>query len=214
MNNYKAETLAGILNDAKDAKPIEGMPNTYDPENYNKVFQANTTLAELQSSEWLEPQIDMGAFEWDKKAGRPKSIARYRPALLDLNVLTMNVYKKSTRGRSVEVNEPEGDDKKTDKKGKKTQTVQDTVLSVIFGRATVMAIRDMKEIGNAAKAQVFVKKNGSDEWVYEGSELVEKDNAYKYKDTLNAKSALKLMQLMKDSVSEENTEGDSLEDVA
>lgn len=218
MNNYKAEQLADILNGAKDAKPIEGMENTYDPENYNKIYNAQKVLADMQNSEWLVPQIDTGAFEYDERTHRPKSIGRYRPAMLDLNVFAMNLYKKSTKGHTSEVEvEEEYEDKKTGtkktrKKNKKV-TVKETFIHVIFGRATVTAIREMREIGNAVKAHIFSKREGG-EWFYEGSELVQKDEAYKFTSTLDVKSAMQLMKLMQDSVANEHVEGDSLEDVA
>lgn len=215
--NYKAENLARVLNEAQKAKPIEGMDNTYDPENYSKLYAANKAIAEIESSEYLVPQIEEGAFEWDKANGRPKSIGRYRPAMLDLNVLTTNVYQKSSRGRTVKVDVEEEvkdtDGKKAKRKVKKDKTVMDTVIKVIFGRATVQAIRDMKEIGNAVKAQVFVKREGED-WTYEGNELIQKEDAYKFKDTLNVPSALKLMRLVESDAINDKVEGDSLDDVA
>lgn len=218
--NYKASALAEVLNAAKDAKPIEGMgDNTYDPENYAKIYNANKAIAEIESGDYLVPQIDTGAFEWDKVNHRLKSIGRYRPAMLDLNVLTMNLYEKTEREREESYTDTEGvtdkDGKTTTKKVTKTRKVKDTVVKVIFGRATVTAIRDMKEIGNAVKAQVFSKsaEEGSD-WEYEGAELIKKDDAYNFHNTLDVKSALKLMRLMGESVTNETLEGDSLDNVA
>lgn len=214
---YKAEALAKVLNDAKDAKTIEGMPNTYDPENYSKLYRANRAIADLEDTDYLIPQIDEGAFEWDKAHNRLKSISRYAPAMLDLAVFTANLYKKDSRGR---VEDYEVEEEKEDKAGKKVKKTvikhrvsNDTVLTVIFGRATVQAIREMKEIGNAVKAHVFVKKEGGD-WIYEGDKLIKKDDAYNFASMLEPKSALKLLRMIQQNVTNEAITGDKLDDVA
>lgn len=217
--NFKAEQLSRVLNEAKDAKPIEGMNNTYTPEEYSKLFRANYAMAELESTDFLVPQIDTAAFEYDKTQHRPRSIARYKPAMLDLNILAANLYQADTIERTEEysTNEEVTDDKgkKTSKVVKKTKVYKDKVVKVIFGQATVQAIRDLKEIGNSVKAQVFVKRHeeGAD-WEYQKAELVPKDEAYKFTKTLEVKSAIRLMRKMQESQTSEQSVGDSLEDVA
>lgn len=218
--NYKAETLANILNEAKEAKPIEGMPNTYTPEEYTKLFRANNALADLESGEFLKPQIDTGAYEYDSRTHRLKSIGRYRPAMLDLNVLTANLYQLENIERVEEYTTNEEvedkDGKKKTKVVKKANTFNDKVIRVIFGRATVQAVKDLKEVGNSVKCQVFKKldKEGAD-WEYIGSDLVAKDDAYKFTKSLEVKSALRLMRKMQMVQAEEaEVEGDNLDDVS
>lgn len=202
----KAEVLASILDDSKNAKNIPGMKNVYTPEEYNKKMAENRAMGLLEGNDgYLHGVPKTGAIEIDDRTGNLKKINRNKPAMLDINIYTANRYKVD---KKVEVIE------KKSKDGKETSKEEKITLDilVIIGHAIVNGITNVNEIPKTVKAYRF-RKNGS-KWEYKGAELVSDKEAYEFKNQLNPYDALSLMHLIRESDLTSNVQGDKLNDIA
>ncbi len=205
MAGLKAEVLASILDDSKNAKNIPGMANVYTPEEYNKKMAEHRAMGLMEGNDgYLHGVPKTGAIEIDERTGNLKKINRTKPAMLDINIYAANRY-------SVE--------KKVDKvveKNKKGEEVEKEVTNidilVILGHAIVNGIQNMTEIPKSVKAYRF-HKNGN-KWEYKGAELVSDKQAYEMRSQLTPYDALSLMSLIRESDLTANVQGDKLNDIA
>lgn len=210
MPSYKAEAYARILNEAKDAKPLEGKKNVYSPEEYNKVMQAERFLSNLnQGGEWITAQTSPGDVEFDEY-GHLKKIGRAKPAMLPVEVYTMNRY-------LLDVHEEEQKYTTTDKDGKveeKTRTKKITDILVAMGQPIVQAISQTHELPPTVTVFRF-RKNQAGNWKFIKAEFVKSEVCYSMTKTLSAEAMLKLINEMDEAKTKAtNNMGDSLEDIA
>lgn len=200
MATLKAEVLASILDDSKNAKNIPGMANVYTPEEYNKKMAEQRAMGLLEGNDgYLHGDPKPGAIEIDKMTGNLRKINRNKPAMLDLNVYTANRYLVE---RNVEkVGE-----------GEKAKEVASVDILVVLGHAIVNGIQNMTEIPKSIKAYRF-HKNGKN-WDYKGAELVSDKQAYEMRGVLNPYDVLSLMSKIRESDLTSNVMGDKLNDIA
>lgn len=207
MASYKADAYRRILNDAQNAKPIEGMDNTYSPEDYAKIRGAELLMGKLNEGDYMKAQLDIGAAEYDEH-GRLKKIGRERPALLDLGLYTANRYM---------VEETE-ETKEYDKSGdsgdgaKSTRTYKHKEIVVVMGQAIVRAIAETRELPPTVKAYRF-RKTTQGNWRFLRAEFIKNEVCYSMTKTLSPEAMLKLMAEMKAGATSTNTFGDRLEDI-
>lgn len=202
MAHIKAEVLASILDDSKNAKSIPGMNNVYTPDEYNKKMAEQRAMGLLEGNDgYLHGDTKPGAIEFDGMTGNLRKINRNKPAMLDLNVYTANRYFVDKKVHT-----------ETTKDGKEKEVVDSLDIVVIIGHAYVQGITNMTEIPKSVKAYRF-RKNGSS-WDYKGAELVSDKQAYEMRSSLNPYDALSLMGKIKDSDLTANVQGDKLNDIA
>lgn len=203
MATIKAEVLASILDDSKNAKNIPGMANVYTPEEYNKKMAEQRAMGLLEGNDgYLHGDPKPGAIEFDKVTGNLRKINRNKAAMLDINIYTANRYLV---------------DKKTHleegKDGKPGKEVVDSLdIVVVLGHAIVNGIQHMTEIPKSVKAYRF-RKNGKN-WDYVGAELVSDKQAYEMRNILNPYDVLSLMSKIRESDLTSNIAGDKLNDIA
>ena len=83
MAGLKAEVLASILDDSKNAKNIPGMTNVYTPDEYNKKMAEQRAMGLLEGNDgYLHGDLAPGAIEIDKMTGNLRKINRNKPAIL------------------------------------------------------------------------------------------------------------------------------------
>lgn len=140
--NFKAEAYSRIFEDARTAKEVKGKKNTYDPENYNKVRAQALLMGMTEDGEYLVPKIPTGAVELNPD-GSLKSIARNRPAMLDLNFYTRNRYDVE---KVIPANE------------KKVGLKRGTYIVVLIGDPIVRAIADTVELPKTIRAFRFKRE--------------------------------------------------------
>lgn len=140
--NFKSEAYSRIFEDARSAEEVKGKPNTYDPDNYNKVRAQTLLMGLMEDGEYLKPQIPVGAVELNPD-GSLKSIARNRPAMLDLNFYTRNRYEVET---VIPANE------------KKQGLERGTYILVLMGNPIVRAIADTVELPKTVRAFRFKRE--------------------------------------------------------
>lgn len=227
-SNFKSEALSRILNDAKDAKPIDDnkRKNIYEPDEYNKKRAEILALDQISKSEYLEPKLAVGAIEFDNN-GNLKEIGRNRPAMLDLAFYTRNRYEVE---RVIPANV------------KKQGLAAGTYILLVLGNPIVKAITDTTELPKNVKAYRFKREEvegvatetqtGVDEdgkeytiqagektkvyvWKYVGAELILSDRVYKMTRQLAPRDVMMLMDQIEGGINGgENVGGDSLDDIA
>lgn len=237
--NIKAEVLAGILSDAGTAKPIEGKPNVYSPEEYNKIAAKNRAMGLVQDSEYLESHIKPGSVEFDANHNL-KKIGRNEPKMLDLATYTANRYMV---------------EKVAAMNAKKLGKESGTYIVMVLGNAIVTAINNTQELPPTVKAyrfkrvekEIFVNPEGQMsapvevslddiekdttaieeqsaglekkivvEWKFVGAEFIKDEVAYKMVNQLDPESVLKLRAQIDDNPNprvSDNVYGDSLDDI-
>lgn len=200
--SMKAEVMAKILNDAKEAKPIEALgKNTYDPTNYNKVRGEQIMMANLQDAqnEFYTPTYLPGDVEFDK-FGRLKKIGRSMPKMIDERIYSANKFKLYEIPVAGKKNK-EGEEK----------TLKE--ILVVFGRAIVLAIEQTNELPPQVKAFRFRKKGFG--WDFIGAEFIPEDEARTFTDSLDPASFYKLQAAMNKKAEESagKAEGVSLNDI-
>lgn len=237
--NIKAEVLAGILADAGTAKPIEGKPNVYSPEEYNKIAAKNRAMGLVQDSEYLESHIKPGSVEFDANHNL-KKIGRNEPKMLDLATYTANRYMV---------------EKVAAMNAKKLGKEAGTYIVMVLGNAIVTAINNTQELPPTVKAyrfkrvekEIFVNPEGQVsapvevslddiekdttaieeqssglekktvvEWKFVGAEFIKDEVAYKMVNQLDPESVLKLRAQIDDNPNprvSDNVYGDSLDDI-
>lgn len=243
MSNIKAEVLANIIENAKSAKSIEGKPNIYSPDEYNKIAAQNRAMGLVQDNGYLESHIKPGAVEFDPNTKMLKKIARNEPKMLDLNAYTANRYYKETvlPINAKKVGRPAGD-----------------YIVMVLGNAIVQAINNTQELPPTVKAYRFkrIKKevfvgsgdeaqeevnldevaNDADaekkaeevadtanlekrtiiEWEYCGAEFIKDQVAYGMTKQLSPNAVLKLRAQMEENPNPrmgDNVYGDDLDDI-
>lgn len=205
MPTIKAEVLASILDDSKNAKNIPGMANVYTPEEYNKKMAEQRAMGLLEGNDgYLHGDPKPGAIEFDKMTGNLRKINRNKPAMLDINVYTANRYAVEKTTETV---------KEKNKKGEEVEKeVTNIDILVILGHAIVNGIQNMTEIPKSVKAYRF-HKDGKN-WEYKGAELVSDKQAYEMRNVLNPYDVLSLMGKIRESDLTSNVSGDKLNDIA
>lgn len=201
----KAETLQRILSDADSAQEVPNMKNTYAPEEYQKVMAKKNALGLIndgQNNGYYQPNIDEGSVEFDE-FGNLRALGRTQPVLLDVNRYTANRYKVervtgvTTKTKGVPVG---------------------TYIIAVFGEGIVSAINSTNELPPSIKAFRFVRKEEGEtvKWEYVKSEFVPRDEVYKMTKKLAPDSALELIQQVTTvaNSSDDNVDGDSLDDIA
>lgn len=240
MANIKAEVLADILADAKTAKSIDGKPNIYSPEEYNKIAARERAMGLVGDEEYLVSHIEPGAVEFDANHNL-KKIGRNTPKMLDLSAYTANRY-------MIEKVAPMNEKKVGRKAG--------TYIILVLGNAIVTAINNTQELPPTVKAyrfvrterEIFVNTEGvraaaatvslddveNDnveekaeeaanlekkvivEWDYCGAEFIKADDAYKMVNQLDPDSVLKLRAKIDDNPNPrmgDKVYGDSLDEI-
>lgn len=206
MAGLKADVLANILNDSKNAKNIPGMANVYTPEEYNKKMAEQRALGLMEGNDgYLHGVPKTGAIEVDERTGNLKKINRNKPAMLDINIYAANRYFVD---KKVEVVEKKSKDGKEVSKEEKTSID----IVVVLGHAIVNGIQNMTEIPKSVKAFRFHKTDKT--WVYKGAELISDKQAYEMRSQLTPYDALSLMHLIRESDLTANVQGDKLNDIA
>lgn len=205
MAGLKAEVLASILDDSKNAKNIPGMANVYTPEEYNKKMAEHRAMGLMEGNDgYLHGVPKTGAIEIDERTGNLKKINRTKPAMLDINIYAANRYAVEKTTEVV---------KEKNKKGEEVEKeITNIDILVILGHAIVNGIQNMTEIPKSVKAYRF-HKDGS-KWVYKGAELVSDKQAYEMRSQLTPYDALSLMSLIRESDLTANVQGDKLNDIA
>lgn len=242
MSNIKAEVLANIIANANSAKSIEGKPNVYSPDEYNKIATQHRALGLIQNTEYLESHIQPGTVEFDPNTKMLKKIARNEPKMLDLNAYTANRYYKET---VLPIN------------AKKVGREAGDYIVMVLGNAIVQAINNTQELPPTVKAyrfkrvkrDIFVNKDGetpvevnideitdenveqkaeevSDksnlekktvtEWVYCGAEFIKDQLAYGMTKQLSPNAVLKLRAQIDENPNPRmgnNVYGDDLDDI-
>lgn len=191
----RAEVLKKILEDAEEAKPIDGTRSTYNPEDYSKVIARQRALGALDDAQdgYLHPQIGEGEIEFDEH-GNLKRIARTQPKVIDPRTLTANRYKKEV----VKAGTP----------GLRAGTY----ILVVFGAAIVRALSENQTLTPQVRVHRFVYRKG--EWQFVRTELIEDKQAYLMTSQLDAPSALKLMHLIEQNeIVADSDSGDSLDSI-
>ena len=197
--SIKAEVMTKILNDAKEAKPIEALgQNTYDAENYNKVRGEQIMIANLQDAQngFYTPTYMPGDVEFDK-LGRLKKIGRTAPKMIDERVYSANKFKLV----------------ETPVEGKKGEEKTVKELLVVFGQAIVKAIEQTNELPPQVKAFRFRKQGFA--WNFIGAEFISEQEVRTFTGTLDPASFYKLQQAMNKKAEETagKAEGTSLNDL-
>ena len=197
----KADILQSIFADAESAKPIEGMPNTYTPVDYNKLMAKNRAMGLMQDGQSADGRyhsnIPEGAVEFDMN-GNLRKIGRTAPKMIDLSRYTTNRYMVEKVG--IPAN------------GEKAERKPGTYIILVLGEPIVKAITAMNELPKTVKAFRFVREK--DEWNYVGAEFIEDTVAYKMKGVLKPTDALRLMHKVQDFDNRSGNEfGDSLDDI-
>lgn len=197
--SIKAEVMTKILNDAKEAKPIEALgQNTYDAENYNKVRGEQIMMANLQDAQngFYTPTYMPGDVEFDK-LGRLKKIGRTAPKMIDERVYSANKFKLV----------------ETPVEGKKGEEKTVKELLVVFGQAIVKAIEQTNELPPQVKAFRFRKQGFA--WNFIGAEFISEQEVRTFTGTLDPASFYKLQQAMNKKAEETagKAEGTSLNDL-
>ena len=205
MATLKAEVLANILDDSKNAKNIPGMANVYTPEEYNKKMAEQRAMGLLEGNDgYLHGEPKPGAIEIDKMTGNLRKINRNKPAMLDINIYTANRYSVEKKTEIV---------KEKNKKGEMVEKeVTNVDILVVLGHALVQGIQNMTEIPKSVKAYRFHKE--SKDWSYKGAELVSDKQAYEMRSVLNPYDVLSLMAKIRESDLTSNVQGDKLNDIA
>lgn len=205
MAGLKAEVLASILDDSKNAKNIPGMPNVYTPEEYNKKMAEHRAMGLMEGNDgYLHGEPKTGAIEIDERTGNLKKINRTKPAMLDINIYTANRYKVDKKVEKVV---------EKNKKGEEVETEKVTLdIVVVLGHAMVNGIQNMTEIPKSVKAYRFRKVDKG--WEYQGAELVSDKDAYEMRSQLNPYDVLSLMGKIRESDLTSNVQGDKLNDIA
>lgn len=240
MANIKAEVLADILADAQTAKNIEGKPNIYSPEEYNKLAARERAMGLVGDEEYLVSHIEPGAVEFDANHNL-KKIGRNTPKMLDLSAYTANRYMVE---KILPVN------------AKKQGRDAGTYIIMVLGNAIVTAINNTQELPPTVKAyrfkrvekEVFVNVDGERakpvevslddientnveekaeeaanlekktivEWDYCGAEFIKAEEAYKMVNQLDPDSVLKLRAKIDDNPNPrmgDQVYGDSLDEI-
>lgn len=224
--NFKAEVYSQILEDAKHVESVPGKPNTYTPDDYQKVRAQSLLMGLIDDGEYLVPKIPTGAVEMNPD-GTLKSIARNRPAMLDLNFYTRNRYEVET---VIPANE------------KKMGLERGTYILVLMGNPIVRAIADTVELPKTIRAFRFKKtvteaevaedtpavdEEGNEEvvkagekatvtfWKYVGAEMIPAERAYKMTKSLDAKSMLELIAQVEQGTlnADDEVSKDSLDEI-
>lgn len=205
MATIKAEVLANILDDSKNAKNIPGMANVYTPEEYNKKMAEQRAMGLLEGNDgYLHGDPKPGAIEFDATTGNLRKINRNKPAMLDINVYTANRYSVDKKVEMV---------KEKNKKGEEVEKEVTTIdILVVLGHALVNGIQNMTEIPKSVKAYRFRKESKG--WEYQGAELVSDKQAYEMRQMLNPYDVLGLMAKIRESDLTSNVVGDKLNDIA
>lgn len=205
MAGLKAEVLASILDDSKNAKNIPGMTNVYTPDEYNKKMAEQRAMGLLEGNDgYLHGDLAPGAIEIDKMTGNLRKINRNKPAMLDINIYTANRYLVDKKVEVV---------KEKNKKGEEVEKeVADVDILVVIGHALVQGIQNMTEIPKSIKAYRFHKVDKK--WEYKGAELISDKQAYEMRSQLNPYDVLSLMYLIRESDLTSNVRGDKLNDIA
>lgn len=207
MPTQKATMLANILNEASDVKPIQGMKDTYTPDQYEKLMQANLVEAQLESADgYLRSNIEEGAVEFDERTGNLRKINRNAPRMLDLNIYAANRYMLEKESHEEPVLDKEG------KETGKTRTIYDKFdLVLVLGLATVRAIDNKTELPKSVRAYRFRRTDKHFEYVK--TELIADKVAYEMVSTLTPLDCLRLMQQINDSDVQSKAGGDTLNDI-
>ena len=241
--NIKAEVLAEILADAGTARSIEGKPNIYSPEEYNKIAAKNRAMGLVgNQNDYLESHIEEGSVEWDANKNL-KRIARTAPKMLDLSAYTANRY-------MVEKIAPMN--------AKKAGKEAGTYIIMVLGNAIVSAINNTQELPPTVKAYRFIRREhevfvsaetgelakpkevslddiaqdqnaevAAEEtpelekktvvrWEYVGAEFIKDEMAYKMVNQLDPDSVIKLRAQIEDNPNPrvgDNVFGDNLDDI-
>lgn len=205
MAGLKAEVLASILDDSKNAKNIPGMNNVYTPEEYNKKMAEQRALGLMEGNDgYLHGVPKTGAIEIDKATGNLRKINRNKPAMLDINIYTANRYAIERTTETVTEKNRKGEEVEKE--------VTNIDILVVIGHAIVNGIQNMTEIPKSVKAYRF-HKDGK-RWIYKGAELVSDKQAYEMRSQLNPYDALSLMSLINESALTANVRGDKLNDIS
>lgn len=199
--SMKAEVMTKILNDAKEAKPIQELgPNTYDPTNYNKVRGEQIMMANLQDAQngFYTPTYMPGDVEFDN-LGRLKKIGRTMPKMIDEKVYSANKFKLYETKKA--------------SKNKKGEEVTIKEILVVFGQAIVNAIEKTNELPPQVKAFRFRKQGFG--WQFVGAEFISENEVRTFTGTLDPASFYKLQQAMNKKAEETagQAEGTSLNDL-
>lgn len=197
----KADILQNILSDAEKAKPIEGMKDTYTPEDYNKIMAKNRAMGLMRDGQSADGRyhaaIPEGSVEFDMN-GNLRKIGRTAPKMIDLARYTTNRYMVEKIA--------------IPKDGEKAERQPGTYIVLVLGEPIVKAITAMNELPKTVKAFRFLRQK--DNWKYVGAEFIEDTVAYKMKGVLKPIDALRLMQKVKDFDNKNGNEmGDSLDDI-
>lgn len=243
MANIKAEILAEILADSQTAKSIEGKPNIYSPEEYNKIAAKNRAMGLVgNQTDYLESHIPEGSVEFDANHNL-KKIGRNTPKMLDLSAYTANRYMV---------------EKVAPMNAKKVGKEAGTYIVMVLGNAIVSAINNTQELPPTVKAYRFIRREkevfvsadtgeaaklkevslddieadaeadkAAEEtpelekktivsWEYVGAEFIKDEVAYKMVNQLDPDSVLKLRAQIEDNPNPrtgDNVYGDSLDDI-
>lgn len=240
MANIKAEVLADILADAQTAKSIEGKPNIYSPEEYNKLAARERAMGLVGDEEYLVSHIEPGAVEFDANHNL-KKIGRNTPKMLDLSAYTANRYLVE---KILPVN------------AKKAGRDAGTYIIMVLGNAIVTAINNTQELPPTVKAyrfkrvekEIYVDAAGEKsgpvevslddveadnveekaeetanlekqkivEWEYCGAEFIKDEVAYKMVNQLDPESVVKLRAKIDDNPNPrmgDKVYGDSLDEI-
>lgn len=234
--NIKAEVLAEIISGAQTARPIEGKPNIYSPEEYNKIAAKNRAMGLVGDTEYLESHIKPGSVEFDANHNL-KKIGRNEPKMLDLAAYTANRYMVE---KVLPIN------------AKKAGKEAGTYIVMVLGNAIVTAINNTQELPPTVKAyrfkrtekEIFVSEDGAVsapetvslddletkaeevagnvekktvvEWKYVGAEFIKDEVAYKMTNQLDPESVLKLRAQIDTNPNprmSDSVYGDSLDDI-
>ena len=234
--NIKAEVLAEIISGAQTARPIEGKPNIYSPEEYNKIAAKNRAMGLVGDTEYLESHIKPGSVEFDANHNL-KKIGRNEPKMLDLAAYTANRYMVE---KILPIN------------AKKAGKDAGTYIVMVLGNAIVTAINNTQELPPTVKAyrfkrtekEIFVSEDGNTaapevislddleakaeeaagnvekktvvEWKYVGAEFIKDEVAYKMTNQLDPESVLKLRAQIDTNPNprmSDSVYGDSLDDI-
>lgn len=228
----KPEILQQILADGDAAKHLPNMPNTYTPEEYNKVMAkkraVNLVNDGMHSGENYRPNISEGAVEFDEN-GNLKKFNRTAPMMIDLNRYTANRYKVQ---------------KVAPMNAKKQGLAPGTYILVVFGEAIINGINNSDvEMKGTIKAHRYIRtthegtiteemieqmpeeekadmKVGDPfnytSWDYVKSEFIKASEVYDMTGKINPDEALLLLQQLDKNNRSNATEGavgDSLDDI-
>ena len=233
----KPEILQQILSDADSAEAVNGMKNTYTPEEYNKLMAKNRAMGLINdhaADGLYSATVREGDVEFDAN-GNLRKIKRNAPMMLDLNRYTANRYFIDKVG--------------VPGKGEKKVLEPGTYIVVVFGEAIVNAINANTELPRTVKAFRFYRTKEKaieyeavldeagqptfDEatntpivkeveverivWRYIRSEFIKNEVVYTMTGHLKADDALKLIQQVEElsvNSADDRFEGESLDDIA